>query len=241
MRMIFLPGLGADRRIFEAQLAEFPEAEVPLWIPPTPEDNVRTYAKRLARSVADQSPGDTPCMVVGLSFGGVLAPYFAEEIGAQTCVVLSSSKEKSQFARRYYPLYLLFKYAPPLGRLFILTIKFFVACLLPFARLFLGKTRQSLLRQLWECDGQVQFYFVKMLMNWAYDPADASGIPAPPGVVIQIHGQRDRILPCRNFTPDFLIPRAGHILCMTHSRALNEILKNPSGHKNNSRERSGTQ
>lgn len=225
MRIYLLPGLGADARIFEGQLAAFPEAEVPMWIRPTPEDNVETYARRLARNVMARESQTGPCMVVGLSFGGVLSQYFAEEIGAETCVVLSSAKTKSQFPCRYYPIYLLFKYAPPLAWVFILAIKLCVTCLLRFAPMFLRSARRSVLQQLRECDGRMQFYFVKMLMCWAYDLFDTAGTPAPPGRVFQVHGKRDHIIPCRGFTPDYLIPRGGHILCLTHARALNEILE----------------
>ncbi|MBR5160025.1 MAG: alpha/beta hydrolase, partial [Thermoguttaceae bacterium] len=71
MKFIFIPGLGVDSRIFEKQLAVLPDSVAIDWIEPLPGERLEEYAKRLAQTVTPSSR----CIVVGLSFGGMLAPY----------------------------------------------------------------------------------------------------------------------------------------------------------------------
>src|SRR5262245_58908450 len=67
--LLLLPGMAADARLFEGQLAQFPTLRVPSWIDPLPGESLRAYATRFARVV---DPG-VPCIVGGASFGGVVA------------------------------------------------------------------------------------------------------------------------------------------------------------------------
>lgn len=69
--LYLLPGLGADERVFQnlLPLLKAP-AQVLTWLPP--ESATETLAHYVAR-MAEAVPEDQPCLVVGVSFGGVVA------------------------------------------------------------------------------------------------------------------------------------------------------------------------
>ena len=95
MQFIFVPGLGADSRIFEKVLPSLPDSAAIDWIEPLPVERLEEYAKRLVQTVTPSSR----CIVVGFSFGGTLAPYIAKEIQAERCILLSSVKSGKKLPR----------------------------------------------------------------------------------------------------------------------------------------------
>ena len=66
LRLILLPGMGGDARMFRPQLAALANATVPAWIEPQRGETLVAFAARMARAV---DPGG-PCFVGGSSFGG---------------------------------------------------------------------------------------------------------------------------------------------------------------------------
>lgn len=84
--IILLSGMAADERLFEAQVAAFPNLQVQPWMPPLPGESLRQYAARLAPLV---DPGRT-CLVGGASFGGVVALELAARLSALGCILIGS-------------------------------------------------------------------------------------------------------------------------------------------------------
>ena len=68
-RLIMLPGLGADERLFEPQRAAFPGLEVPPWLPHEPEESLDAYARRMAATIWPSEH----FYIGGASFGGMVA------------------------------------------------------------------------------------------------------------------------------------------------------------------------
>jgi len=68
-RLVFLPGLGADARLFDPQRAVFPEIEVPPWLPYREEESLADYARRMAATVTLSAN----MYLGGVSFGGMVA------------------------------------------------------------------------------------------------------------------------------------------------------------------------
>jgi hypothetical protein len=48
-QIVFIPGLGADSRLFEAQQKAFPNAVTPPWLAPLKDETLAHYAKRWAQ------------------------------------------------------------------------------------------------------------------------------------------------------------------------------------------------
>src|SRR5262245_56678741 len=70
-RLILLPGLGVDHRLYIPQQDVFPRLEVPRWIPQVDGESLPQYAARLAGTIRVEA--GEPYYLGGASFGGMLA------------------------------------------------------------------------------------------------------------------------------------------------------------------------
>ena len=80
-RLLLLPGIGADRRLFDEQRSCAAELHVIEWIPPVAADETLIeYAKRLARTIDTSHP----FAIGGASFGGMVALELTRHIQPDT-------------------------------------------------------------------------------------------------------------------------------------------------------------
>ncbi len=210
MQFIFVPGLGADSRIFEKVLPSLPDSAAIDWIEPLPVERLEEYAKRLVQTVTPSSR----CIVVGLSFGGMLAPYIAKEIQAERCILLSSVKSGKEFPRWYRLGYPLFVYFTWIAYVLILLSK--LAALI--ALLAVPTKYKTVFHQFLQSPTWRMVSFMKMMFVWAYDASNRNEEPFP--AITQIHGANDWIIPAKNTNADLIIPQAGHLLLLTHTEEL---------------------
>ena len=68
-RLVLLPGMGADERMFEEQRAAFPGLIVPPWLPARKRESLRDYAARMAETIRVERP----FYLGGVSMGGMVA------------------------------------------------------------------------------------------------------------------------------------------------------------------------
>ena len=82
--LIFIPGIGADPRLFKYQTAVFPNSFAVDWIDPQNGETLEQYAERLAETIRTELEKRPPALVVvcGLSLGGMIAPYIARHLNA---------------------------------------------------------------------------------------------------------------------------------------------------------------
>jgi pimeloyl-ACP methyl ester carboxylesterase len=210
--LVLLPGMGADRRMFRDQLAAFDRLTVPDWIAPEPGDTIPSYAERMARIV---DPGG-PCFVGGGSFGGMVALEMSRHLDAKACFLIGSIRSPQELPRRIRGLRPLAWIVP--ARCYGLPGK--------LARLFLAAAGRrmrpatcSLLGQLADTDGHFMRWASLAVLKWK-PPAKPPSVP-----VLQIHGDRDHVLPHQLTRPDVLLRGAGHLLSMTFPEAVNEFLR----------------
>jgi pimeloyl-ACP methyl ester carboxylesterase len=210
--LILLPGMGGDARMFGPQLAAIPGAVVPAWIEPRAREQLPIYAARMAQAV---NPGG-PCVVGGASFGGMVAVEMARHLQARACFLIGSVRCPGELPPRVRML-------RPLGRRTASYGLALIGALVPTIRASLGRWLRpaslSMLDQLIEADRRFYRWAGGAVLQWT--PAD--GPPAAP--VLQIHGDRDHILPHRFTRPDVLVRGAGHLLSMSHADAVNEFLR----------------
>ena len=71
IRIVFLPGLSADRRLFEKQTEYFSKSwNCLVWDPPA-QDDLASYLRQIL-----EKEGGGPCVLAGQSFGGYVAQTF---------------------------------------------------------------------------------------------------------------------------------------------------------------------
>src|SRR5438067_2088458 len=87
MQVFFLSGLGADKRVFELLDLSFCEPVFLDWIPPQQNETLEHYALRIKEAFI---PGNA--IVIGLSFGGMLATEIVKHDPSVKAILLSSAK-----------------------------------------------------------------------------------------------------------------------------------------------------
>src|ERR1041384_2667756 len=90
-RLILIPGLGADERMFEAQCELPVQIESPSWLEPNLNESLAGYARRLTERVEPA----LPFFLGGASFGGMLALEMAQHLRPEGVLLLSSCRSPS--------------------------------------------------------------------------------------------------------------------------------------------------
>jgi pimeloyl-ACP methyl ester carboxylesterase len=87
MHIYGISGLGADERVFEAvnEYLENPITYVP-WLQPEPHETLAHYAERMAGTLDTQDP----FILVGLSFGGMIASEMNKHVHPEKTIIISS-------------------------------------------------------------------------------------------------------------------------------------------------------
>jgi pimeloyl-ACP methyl ester carboxylesterase len=209
--LILLPGMGTNGLIFQLQKQAFPQLVVPPWIMPERHESLADYAVRFAASLDIREP----CVLGGLSFGGLVALELTKHLPARGCILISSLR-----GRRDLP------YWASLG-----------SPIAPFLPTRVDRWVAAIGRMLQVCPGPILprewqtriGYLAKTqapLLGWACRAvtswrADATAWPCP---VYQLHGARDWLFPCWRVQPDEVVPTGGHHLPLTHPFAVNAFL-----------------
>jgi len=215
--LILLPGLGADREVFRPQLdsdelSEF-DLIVPDWLPVETGESLESYAKRLAEGVAVEK---RPCFVAGLSFGGMLAPYVAEAVGAAGCLLVATIRCGNELPWYYRMLRPLRSILPSA----VWEIPKTAARMHHAVRGHrFSENRLSIYKQLFRCPSVRLHEFSRMCVNWR-GPARDFDFP-----IFHIHGTNDRVLPLRFTEADELLLGAGHCLTLTRPDDINAFLR----------------
>lgn len=210
-RLLLLPGIGADRRLFEAQRSFAVEVEVLEWIAPAaPDEPLVEYAKRLAATI------DTarPFVIGGVSFGGMMALELARLVRPRAVILIGSCRSPALLPRHYRLLAMLAQYLPAAAFRSRLSRSRSVA-----SRFGL-RTREQ--RQLFaDMLRATPPSFVKWACRAIFGWAGAAALDVP---IHQIHGARDRVIPLSSASPDAVVPDAGHLLNVTHPEAVNAFI-----------------
>ncbi len=89
-----ISGVGADERIFgKLKIAGHELVPVP-WPPFESSDDIRSYAKKISEQIPDENP-----ILLGLSFGGMLAVEIGKIRPTNRIFLVSSAKSTSQLPR----------------------------------------------------------------------------------------------------------------------------------------------
>lgn len=203
-----LSGLGVDRRVFSKIDFEGLHVTHIDWIVPLKKETMLAYAKRLSLQITNGQP-----ILVGLSFGGMMAMEIAKIIKVHKIVLLSSAKGESE-------LPFLYKIIGAL-KLNCIVPSTFLKQHNRFVDYFFGissKEDKLMLKQiLQDTDTNFLDWAINQILNWKNE---LSHVP-----VIHIHGNRDRIIPIRNIKPTYIVENAGHFMTMTHAQEIERLLK----------------
>jgi len=209
-----ISGLGVDESVFTSiDFGIFTPVFIH-WIPVHKGETISEYSERLINQITEVSP-----ILIGLSFGGIVAQELGSQINAKQIILLASVKSRKDipfFARlsNYIPFHHIIPWFLIAKPTFITHWFFGVKAL---------KDKQHL-RTIFEATDPAFFrWAVSQLMKWK-TPEFTSETS-----ITLITGSKDHLLPASKSKPDFQIPNAGHFFTATHSHevsaALNQLLK----------------
>jgi len=205
----FVSGLGADERVF--RLLKF-EAYQPVhihWPSPEKGESIANYTQRLTAQIKSDRP-----IIIGLSFGGIIAIELAKQITAKKVILLSSVKTASEI-----PFYFkLFRWLP-IHRIFPFKSMLWLGYWLAFWIFGLEAPNERQLLKAILLDTDARF------INWALHKVVSWRNQIIPDNIHHIHGTSDRIFPTRFIDADFLIEQAGHFMVLNRAAQVSKLIE----------------
>lgn len=205
----FFSGLGADRRAF--QFLKTPEGyrQVHIgWQPANRNDTLSSYASRLAAEVEDNQP-----VLIGLSFGGLVAQEIAGLKPGSKVILISTVKSRGEMPP-WFRLAALLRLHWVVGKWILVFPKF-----IPYY--IFGVKRKAEKRILDTILNEMDPVFLK----WAIKAAQKWKGANNSEPVYHIHGEKDMLFPLRYVKPDCVIKNAGHMAVLTHAREISAAIR----------------
>lgn len=217
-QLVFLPGFGADERLFDLQMPAFEGAWVARWLKAVPGETMGDYAGRLSQVIGERF-GDRPVVLVGVSMGGMVSLEVAKHGGfnLQRVVLVSSctgpaaldvgqcwfAKLTSRLPERW------------IARMRRRLPRSFYDKLGP-----LSPDQAALTRQMF-MDTPTDFlkWGCGAMANWRGVEPSTLSVP-----VVHVHGDRDVLIRWSRVKPDAWIRGAGHAANLTHPEQVNAFI-----------------
>jgi pimeloyl-ACP methyl ester carboxylesterase len=209
-----LSGLGADHRIFNK--LNIPDVELlhlDWLLPQGTGESLDDYARRLAASIRHESP-----VLMGVSFGGMMAIEIAKHLPVQAVILISSVKSVNELPTwmkvfgKCRAEYLL----PSVPLKSIRPLRF----IRPMQNYFLGAHTPETIAIANEFRDNVDPTYlrwsIKQIFNWKN--------AWMPGRIYHLHGDNDKLFPVGKVKPTHIIPQGGHFMVMSHYQQINAIV-----------------
>jgi len=216
MRTVYcISGLGADHRIFARLHVHGLEFRPLPWFMPLDEEQMRAYALRMSAGINDKNP-----ILLGVSFGGMMAIEISKLIPGSTVIILSSIRERWQMpfwikAGSWFHLYKLVSPQSVRG-----SLSLFGGRLPRLENYLLGvETAEDarLCREFREqADPNFIGWAIRRIVNWQNDWAPAS--------FYHIHGGKDRMFPLRRVEATNIVPDGGHLMVFNRAEEVSQLL-----------------
>jgi pimeloyl-ACP methyl ester carboxylesterase len=209
-KLILFSGLGVDARLLAEQRTIDADIIVPAWIEPTAGESLASYGRRFAAHLRPTEP----IFIGGVSFGGMVAQEVARHVPTRGLVLLATCRSWRGVPAPYrwvaqggthLPLW-----AVEPGKRLAMRLK-------PLMGLATGQHLAWFDAMLADTDAAFLQWAGGALANWP-------GVGPLAVPYVQIQGARDLILPARYSSPTHVIPRAGHLVNITHAPAVNAIV-----------------
>jgi len=201
-------GLGVDRRVFANIDFKNLDVEFIDWIEPLKNEDIKAYAKRISQSIKANNP-----ILIGLSFGGILAIEISKIINTEKVILIASAKTKNELPKVYRCAgkFKLNKLVPIL----ILKQSNFIT------NWFFGikaKSENIMLKNILKNTDPVFLkWAINEIVNWKNELI--------PEKYIHIHGDKDKIIPIKNIKADFIIKNGGHFMTVNKSKEIEKIIQ----------------
>ncbi|MGB0522081.1 MAG: alpha/beta hydrolase [Flammeovirgaceae bacterium] len=207
----FISGLGADERVFQFLDLAHHEFRHIQWVTTQKGESLTDYAIRLI----DQIDGNQDIILIGVSFGGMIAQEIAKQISCKTVIIISSVKSPEEFDWQ-----LSFVRKTQLHQ-------FVPAAFLKWSNLLTAdyyfgvsaKQESELLRQIvLDTDTTFMVWAIDAIMRWENDD--------PLLTIHHIHGTQDKIFPRKPIKNAHFIEGGGHFMIVNKAAEISQLILN---------------
>ena len=210
IQIYFMPGLGANPKIFEHISLPKDKFEIHLleWkIPVSIDESIQDYAQRMANEIKHQKP-----VLLGVSFGGVLVQEIAKIIAVKKIILVSSIKSHHEFPNRLKLLQKTKAY------------KFFPTRIIEnfdkYKKYFLGdflKKRADLYTLYLSVNDSLYLkWAIYTLLHWQQDKI--------PENILHIHGNNDHVFPSKHIHNFTQINNGSHVMILLKANEISTII-----------------
>ncbi|MFV0592443.1 MAG: YqiA/YcfP family alpha/beta fold hydrolase [Draconibacterium sp.] len=204
-----IPGQGSDKRLYKNLVLD-PVVEIRhiQYFIPEKGETMQGFARKLSAQI-DTTQSYS---IIGVSLGGMLATEMADFLHPEKVVIISSAKNRKEFPFRYR-----FQKTIPIYKVVPARIdKMGAQILQPFVEPDRAKEKETFKAMLHDKDPMFLKRTIQMILKWnrlEYNPK-----------IIHIHGDNDHTIPARNVTCDFLVEDGSHMMVLTQSELISDIL-----------------
>ena len=207
-----IPGLGAGSEIFE--YLTFPEDRYEVhaleWlIPESEKESLESYAIRMAASVKEDMP-----VLIGVSFGGVLAQEMSKLFPTKKVIIISSLKKRSELPKRL-------KLLQKLGLYKLLPTRR-ISKIDDFSRFNFHQT----VKRKAELYNRYMRVRNEKYLNWAIETVLHWKGDGNIQDLVHIHGTRDEIFPIKYIENCIPVENGTHAMIVTKAKKISEIIIN---------------
>mgnify|MGYP006141202277 CR=1 FL=1 len=202
-----LSGLGADERVF--RYLDFKDLDVAFvkWIKPLANETITRYTQRISEQIKCKNP-----VLIGLSFGGIIATELAKIIPVKQLILISSLKTRTEIP-------FIYRLAGQL-RLHQLIPYSFLKKDHALNRWLFGVIRKNdkdlFKRVLADTDIDFLKWAINIIVTW-------ENVDLHPQLK-HIHGTRDKLLPFKNAEEAIAIENGGHLMVLDKAKQVSEVL-----------------
>lgn len=205
----FISGLGADERVFQFLDLSKIEHQFIHWNEPHKKEDISSYCERLI----EQIDISQEVILIGISFGGIIAQEISKIINCKKVIIISSVKSVDEFSwqLKLASKLQLHKLAP----LWFLTLSNKLTADYYFG--IESKAESILLHQIIkDTDPKFLVWAIDQIMNWKNE--------VYPENLVHIHGSSDRIFPIKYIKNVITLPKSGHFMIVNRFAKIEQLI-----------------
>jgi esterase/lipase len=192
-----ISGLGADGRVFDRLTVNGYVLQPLSWIPPGKKESINSYAFRMAEQISEERP-----IVLGLSFGGMLAIEMARAINLEKIIIISAPKTRNEIPAwmRWAGWLKMNKWLPVQSNRYTERAD--------DRRMGIETKEEKAMVDAYRKTADLQH------VNWGIDQILNWKNKWIPPQLYQIHGEKDEMFPLKNIQTPYVIPDGSHIMIL---------------------------
>ena len=206
-KIYIFSGLGVDERVFDNIDFSDLDAVFVDWIDPLKNETFESYARRISKDFEKDS------ILIGLSFGGMLAVEVSKIIPTKKVILIASAKNKNELPK-WFLFAGKFKFNSLVPSSLLKSTNFITNWLFGAVT---PAEKQLLKNIIKDTDPKFLKWAINQIVNW-----ENTDVPQN---CIHIHGTNDRILPSKHLKVDFSIKNGGHFMTVNKAKEIERIIK----------------